>query len=99
MTFGFGVGDIVLLLQTIKNSYDRYKNAPSEVKEAVRDVSGMHAGLTFIEKTYTLDEKEFVRLYTQDVYVYYLSYHPRCSSHMLKYKYTHCHHNLLEPLC
>lgn len=70
MSIGFGFGDIVLLLKAIKTGYEKYKNAPGEVKDAVRDISGMHAGLTFIEKTYPLDEKEFVKRYTEEMYVY-----------------------------
>lgn len=70
MSLGFGVGDIVLLLEAIKEGYDKYKNAPGEVRDAVRDVASLHAGLTYIKKTYLLDEKEFVRLYTEDEYVY-----------------------------
>jgi hypothetical protein len=87
MSFGVGVGDMVMLLQAIKTSYDRYKNAPGEVKDAVRDISGMHAGMTYIKKTYPLDEKEFVKLYTEEVYVYHalsLSFHPRFSFRMLR---------------
>ena len=72
MSVGFGVGDIVMLLQAIKTGYDKYKNAPAEVKDAVRDVRGMHAGMTYIEKKYPLDEKEFVELCTEEVYVYQL---------------------------
>jgi hypothetical protein len=67
MSFGFGVGDVVALLQAIKAGYDKYKDAPVAVKDAVRDVKKMHAGLTFIQKNYPVSEKEFIRVYGENV--------------------------------
>jgi hypothetical protein len=99
MSIGVGVGDMVLLLQAIKTGYDKYKNAPAEVKDAVRDVSGMYAGLTYIEKTYPLDDNEFVNLYTKDVYVYRSPslFTPRLSFRLMRERHTHCHYTALEP--
>ena len=68
MSFGFGVGDIVLLLKSIKTGYDKYKNAPDAVKDAVQDVEYIHVGITYIQKHYPVDEKEFIKMFDETAY-------------------------------
>lgn len=67
MSFGFGCGDIILLLKGIKTSIDRFNDAPALVKDSMQNVKAMHLNLTYVESKYPLSETEFIKVYGQDV--------------------------------
>jgi hypothetical protein len=59
MSFNPGIGELILVIQTVIDVYGKCKDAPGEVDDAVNDAKRMKAELESIEKKID-NEKYFV---------------------------------------
>jgi hypothetical protein len=72
MSFTPSIGDVISLIQTLINVYNKVQEAPSEIDAAIQDVKGMKAELESMRDKVG-DEKYFVKKNGEAMFVSALS--------------------------
>ena len=68
MSFGFGIGDVILACRGVVSVYQRCKNAPKEIHDVTDDVKRMEATLGLLGRVIG-DEKSFIEDHTEEMQV------------------------------
>jgi hypothetical protein len=66
MSFGFGIGDVILACQGVVAVYQRCKNAPKEIDDVADDVKRMEATLGLLGRVIG-DEKSFIEDHSEEM--------------------------------
>lgn len=66
MSFGFGIGDVILACQGVVSVYQRCKTAPKEIDDVADDVKRMEATLRLLGSVIG-DEQSFIDHHTEEM--------------------------------
>jgi len=67
MSFGFGIGDVILACQGVVAVYARCKNAPQDIDDVANHVNIMEVTLGLLGKVVLDDEVHFVQKHGEDM--------------------------------
>ena len=67
MSFGFGVGDVILACQSVVSVYNRCKDAPKDIDDVTDDVKRMENTLGLLKRVIVMDEISFVQRHGEEM--------------------------------
>jgi hypothetical protein len=68
MSFGFGIGDVILACRGVVSVYQRCINAPKDIDDVADDVKRIEAALGLLGKVVG-DEKSFIQDHSEEMRV------------------------------